>query len=304
MKKLLNSIFVMFFAICMTSIAVQAIESPDSESQSAAQRQSGTIKDFLHWTPERERQVSAHRGGPMPGYPENALETFENATKLGASFVEMDMALTADGVIVLMHDSTLDRTTTCTGLVISITYEDLLKCDLVDNEGSVTAFKVPTLKDTLLWVGGKVVLKLDFKKGVSYARVVEAVRHAGAHNNVMLISYNLRQARAMHAAGPELMLSVSMYDEAMLADVKASGLPMDQLVAWVGIKLGSKTFYDQLHKHGLYINMGTLGPKHRSIDGKIERAGDDSEYLRIFDLGVDIMSTDRVYAVTKVISKP
>lgn len=304
MKKLLNSIFVLFFALCMASFAVQAIESTNSISQSAVQRQGGTIKDFLHWTPEREPLVSAHRGGPMPGYPENALETFENATKLGANFVEMDMALTSDGVIVLMHDSTLDRTTTCIGLVISITYEDLLKCDLVDNDGIVTAFKVPTLKDTLSWVGGKVVLKLDFKKGVPYARVVEAVRHAGAHNNIMLISYNLKQARAMHAVGPELMLSVSIYNEAMLAGVKASGLPIDQLVAWVGVKLGSKAFYDLLHEHGLYINMGTLGPKHRSIDGKIERTGDDSEYLRIFDLGVDIMSTDRVSAVTKVISKP
>lgn len=304
MKKLLNSILGMFFALCMTSIAVQALESTDSEEQTAVQRQGGTIKDFLHWTPEREPLVSAHRGGPMPGYPENALETFENATKLGANFVEMDMALTADGVIVLMHDTTLDRTTTCTGLLISITYDDLLNCYLVDNDGKVTPFKVPTLKDTLLWVGGKVVLKLDFKKGVSYARVVEAVRHAGAQNNVMLISYNLRQARTMHAAGPELMLSVSIYDEAMLADVKASGLPIDQLVAWVGLKRGSKDFYNLLHEHGLYINMGTLGPKHRSIDGKIERAGDDSEYLRIFDLGVDIMSTDRLSAVTKVISKP
>ncbi len=304
MKKQFN---LMLMTFVMTFLAAFAVEPMASQDKAVAPRYTiklpaGGIKEFFHWTTEKTPLVSAHRGGPMAGFPENAIETFDNATKFGPMIIEMDMALTKDGKIILMHDKTLDRTTTCKGNVNSILYEELLKCNLVDNQGVVTAFKVPTLKDTLLWSRDKVVLNLDFKKSVSFASVVELVRATNSANNVVMVSRNLNQAKAMHRAGPELMLSVPIYDAAMLTDIKASGLPLDQVIAWVGTRLGDKDFYNQLHKQGLYVNLGTLGPEHRSIDGQIARAGDDNQYLDILALGVDIIATDRLKAVAKVLN--
>lgn len=304
MKKLFNLTLMSLVALILAANTVQAKQDNGETPRHTIEVPAGGIKEFFHWTAKKTPLISAHRGGPMEGFPENAIETFDNATKYGPMIIEMDMAMTRDGIIVLMHDETLDRTTTCKGQILSITYIELLKCNLVDNEGNITAFKVPTLKDTLLWARGKVVLNLDFKKSVSYRRVVELVRATNSADNVVMVARNQGQAQAMHRAGPELMLSVPIYDAAMLTSVKASGLPLDQVIAWVGTRLGVKAFYHQLHMQGLYVNLGTLGPEHRSIDGQIARAGDDRQYRDIIALGVDIIATDRVKAVAKLLFNP
>ena len=79
------------------------------------------------------------------------------------SFFEIDPRLTKDGVIVLMHDETIDRTTTGKGKVSDYTYAELQQFNLVDRNGNVTAFKIPTLKECLEWSKGKTILNLDIK---------------------------------------------------------------------------------------------------------------------------------------------
>lgn len=73
-------------------------------------------------------QVSAHRGGSAYA-PENTLLAFRNAVRLGVDQLEADTQLTADGVLVLIHDDTLERTTDCAGTVGSKTYTELAACD-------------------------------------------------------------------------------------------------------------------------------------------------------------------------------
>ena len=304
MNLLLASFISLFFVQSNVHASILVKDEAVSSPSYSITIPEGEIKSFFKWHPNRVPLISAHRGGPLPGYPENALESFKNATKYGPMIVEIDMAMTSDGVIVLMHDDTVDRTTTCKGLVSAISYNDLLKCKLVDNDGKITSFKVPTLKDTLSWAVGKVVLNLDFKKGVPYSKVLEAVMQAGAQDSVMLLAYTLKQELAMHAAAPDLMLSAPIYNEKMLAEIKSTSIPLDQVVAWVGTRLGTKDFYDILHAHGLYIILGTLGPMERSIDGDIARSGDESEYRRLFELGADIIATDRVDAAASVLLNP
>ena len=69
--------------------------------------------------------VSGHRGGREKGYPENSLEGFRNVILQAPAFFEIDPRLTKDSVIVLMHDATLDRTTTGKGFLNEYTYEQL-----------------------------------------------------------------------------------------------------------------------------------------------------------------------------------
>lgn len=72
--------------------------------------------------------TSAHRGGAAYA-PENTMMAFENAYRLGVEDIEMDAQLTADNVLVLLHDDTVDRTTDCSGTVLSMTLATLKNCD-------------------------------------------------------------------------------------------------------------------------------------------------------------------------------
>jgi glycerophosphoryl diester phosphodiesterase len=72
--------------------------------------------------------VSAHRGGAAYA-PENTLDAFANAVGLGVDQIETDARLTADGVLVLVHDDTLDRTTDCSGTVSRTNIAQLASCD-------------------------------------------------------------------------------------------------------------------------------------------------------------------------------
>ena len=112
---------------------------------------------FRH-APDRPIVVSGHRGGMMAGYPENCIESFEKTLSMMPSFFEIDPRLTRDSVIVLMHDATIDRTTTGTGRVSDYTYEELQAFFLKDREGNVTPYKIPTLEACIAWSRGRTML--------------------------------------------------------------------------------------------------------------------------------------------------
>src|ERR1700754_5151468 len=74
---------------------------------------------FFHYTGNGKQIISGHRGSHIAGYPENAIETFAYVLKHAPAFFEIDPRLTKDSVIVLLHDDTLDRTTTGKGKLSS-----------------------------------------------------------------------------------------------------------------------------------------------------------------------------------------
>src|SRR6478736_5670565 len=99
-----------------------------------------SIKDFFAYSPDRIPFVSAHRGGPLKGFPENSIATFENTLSKVHSLLEIDPHYTKDGAMVLMHDATLERTSTGHGKVIEYTLKELQELKLKDTEGSITPY--------------------------------------------------------------------------------------------------------------------------------------------------------------------
>src|SRR5690554_568523 len=83
------------------------------------------LYQFLTHTDNRVPLISAHRGGPEAGYPENAIETFEMSAKRQPLIIECDVAITKDSVLVLMHDDKIDRTSTGNGYVNDYTFKEL-----------------------------------------------------------------------------------------------------------------------------------------------------------------------------------
>src|SRR5690606_2801152 len=137
--------------------------------------------------------VSAHRGGPTEGFPENAIETFENSYRQQPVIIECDVRLTKDSVLVLIHDETLERTTTGSGKVADFTWTELRKLRLKDPSGQVTAYRIPSLDQALQWGKGKVIFTIDVNRGVPYAAVVDAIRRKSAEACSIVITYNADQ---------------------------------------------------------------------------------------------------------------
>lgn len=106
---------------------------------------------------------AAHRGGALL-WAENSLLAFRNALALGADFLELDVHLTRDGEVVVIHDATLERTTTGAGPVRERTLAELGAVRLKDRAGAVLEERIPTLDQVVaLAVAGKRQMLLEIK---------------------------------------------------------------------------------------------------------------------------------------------
>ena len=237
--------------------------------------------------------VSAHRGGPTPGLPENAIPTMDALLAAQPAIMEVDVGKSADGVHFLLHDDRLDRTTTGTGEAAAQSWASLSQLRLKDNWGWVTPYAIPTLAEALAWARGRTVLQIDFKRSADYGAVVAAVREAGMGGNVILIAYSAEQAATLHRLAPEMLLSVSVSNLDDVAALKAAGIPEDRMVAFTGTRYPRPELFAELDKADIEVIFGTLGRPPRSIDAVIARLGMDERYAELGKEGVDVLATDR-----------
>ena len=93
--------------------------------------------------------------------PENSLAAIENSIRLGADVVELDVQKTKDGQLILMHDKTLDRTTTGKGKIAEWTLDSIRTLRLKNGAALKTKHRVPTLEEALLTAKGRVMVNLD-----------------------------------------------------------------------------------------------------------------------------------------------
>lgn len=256
-------------------------------------KNSEELKSFFHWTPESKPLISAHRGGPYPGYPENCIETFEYVLKHTPAIIECDIAMTKDENLVMMHDNTLDRTTSGTGLVEHFTLEEIKKLQLKDSEGNVTPYSIPSLREVLEWTKGMAILTLDIKKGVPLNKVIRLVEETNSEAYAVIITYNIEQAKEVYNLNPDLMISASIRNDEELYSILVSGIPLENIIAFTGTSLKSASFYDNLHTKGIYCILGTLG----NLDNKAIAKG-DKIYLDFISIGADILATDRPVEVS------
>jgi glycerophosphoryl diester phosphodiesterase len=106
---------------------------------------------------------AAHRGGALL-WPENSLLAFRNALALGVDFLELDVHLSRDGEVMVIHDATLERTTTGTGPVRERTLAELATLRLKDRGGAVVEERIPTLDQVVaLAAAGKRQILLEIK---------------------------------------------------------------------------------------------------------------------------------------------
>src|SRR6188472_1201192 len=148
--------------------------------------------------PER-RPVVGHRGNAAHA-PENTMESFRQALAAGAECVELDVRLSADGVPVVMHDPTLDRTTDSTGAVASLSAEQLRAADAgarFTRDGGRTfpyrgkGLRIPTLEEVLTELA-QVPLLLEIKTPQVSPAARRVIERLGAEWRCVVESFDVR----------------------------------------------------------------------------------------------------------------
>jgi len=252
---------------------------------------------FLSYESHPGPWISAHRGGGMyTGYPENCLESFQMLIETAPMLIECDVRMTADSVLVLMHDRSVDRTTTGTGRVEDLRWEYLQTLTLKDNQGNPTLFRIPTLEQALKWTKGKAILTLDVKRGVPFEQVITTVEANRAERYAAIITYNLTDAKKVYGLNPTLAISASMRNAEESEAFFQSGIPPQNLIAFTGTRLSSDSLYTAHHQAGILNILGTLG----NLD-RMAAANGDSLYKVWLAKGVDILATDRPKEVVKAL---
>ncbi|PWJ53199.1 glycerophosphoryl diester phosphodiesterase [Quadrisphaera granulorum] len=251
----------------------------------------------------------AHRGGAA--HPENSLAAFDDAVALGYRFLETDVHATADGVLVALHDPTLDRTTDGTGPLSALTWEQVSRLRLRDATGAVTQHAPVRLEDLLdAWADQRprVRLNVDVKEVGAVAPMVAllAARRRDAHR-VCVASFSDGRRRAVVAAlaarGVPVTSSagtagvlrflvgarLGLRGKILRALVGADALQVPQTSAVAGrqVRIVTGLLVEAAHSAGLSVHVWTVD--------------DPTDVHRLLDLGVDGIVTDDAAAVREVL---
>jgi len=161
---------------------------------------------------ERELPIVAHRGAS--GYaPENTIAAFDMAVQLQADYIELDVRMCKDGELVVMHDETVERTTTGSGYVQAYTLQEIKLLASRTADGYVDAKeKVPTLKEVLTRYHGSVGLVIEVKTSPFYPgledKLVEVLSRYRQPHRMMIQSFDVEAVRYIHARLPHIPAGV------------------------------------------------------------------------------------------------
>lgn len=219
-------------------------------------------------------QVFAHRGGCALG-PENTTAAFDLGLAAGADGLELDVHLSADGVVVVCHDDTLDRTTAAKGAVAKLTAAELASvdagCRYSDGRGGYPfrerGVGVPALREVLeRYPGVPIIVEMKVNSEAMGRAVAEVVRSAGAVDRVCVAGYGPRAMAAARAAVPGMVTSAS-HPEVRLAVYRSmAGWPVRdvayqayQVPERAGlIPVATRRFIRHAHEAGVRVQIWTV----------------------------------------------
>lgn len=295
MKHVYYILLLVFVVSCKKDVSNT---NTSTDNKADAFKKSVLIEAFKY-RPNTKPIISVHRGGKsITNYPENCLETLQYINDSIPAIYEIDVAKTKDKKLVLLHDKSIDRTTTGTGTVTSLTYKELKAFNLVDDFGNKTTFKIPLFTDVLKWAKtNNVVLTVDIKRSVAVEEVIKAIRKEKAEDVCVIITYDMEQAQEAYKLAPDLLLSVTARNEKELDWLMHSSIPTENMLAFTGTSLSPNDFYKKIQSYGMKTILGTLG----NLDKKAESKG-NLPYKVWQYKGIDIFATDRPFAAAEALN--
>jgi glycerophosphoryl diester phosphodiesterase len=153
--------------------------------------------------PTRHVVAISHRGEHLH-HPENTIPAFEEAIRVGADFIEVDVQTTADGKLVLSHDSTVNRCTDGAGEVRSMTFEQTQRLDAGIKTGAEFAgTRIPTFDSVLSLAHGRIGVYVDLKNATAQA-IVDAIQKRDMVERVVIYRGSIPLLKEIQAIDPRL----------------------------------------------------------------------------------------------------
>ncbi|MBL7047785.1 MAG: glycerophosphodiester phosphodiesterase [Candidatus Marinimicrobia bacterium] len=226
-----------------------------------------------------------HRGAC--GYePENTLISFKKAIDLGVDMIELDVHLTRDKEVIVMHDETLDRTTNGKGRLRDKNLSEIKSYTTKDKKQPI-----PTLQEVIDVVKGKTEINIEIKLEDTAVEVLEIVKKNGIENDVVVSSNYPKSLQVVKKMNPNVRTALLYY-----ATKTGPGLPIlvfFSRIAFPCVKklifkrlraaqadylnltyfLAKKRFVNELHKLGYKVNVWTVNKKH--MIKKMKKVGVD-----------------------------
>ena len=237
---------------------------------------------LLGWSSGKDESmkplVIAHRGASRDE-PENTLRAFETAIRQGAQMIEMDLQITGDGQVIVLHDETLDHTTDRKGRVDRLTLSEIKQADAGKGE------RIPTLTETLDLTLGQVRLYLEIKDPRAARPTLETIRARRCEADVMLASFDLNLMRDLGREIADIELGLILGSESWNPLIR-----WREAFPWVSLR--------KINYQVLSLQAAICYPY---LARKIKRQGkklfvwtvdEPAEISRLIDLGVDGIVTN------------
>lgn len=283
----------------------------------------------------------AHRGGVID-FPENTLYAYAEVAKAGADVLEMDVYQTVDNELVILHDLDVDRTTNGTGNVVDLTLEELRELDaaywFVPGLGtphdrpaeeyvfrgiasgdkppppgySAADFRIPTLEEALQRFAAKLInleLKPDLDGSGNYEQqMADLLQNYGRYTDIIAASFVDEAANNFKAVAPCVFTSVPL-DQGTVIVLGAQGeATMPPVPEHVAFQVPPDTSQIGQIPEGFFlevVNPDFVQDAHAvNLAVQVWTVNSCEEMLRMMDLGVDAIMTDRPLLLEEVLNTP
>jgi glycerophosphoryl diester phosphodiesterase len=248
------------------------------------------------YTDTREVLVIAHRGG-RGLWPENTMYAFEQAARMGVDVLEFDVHTTADSVLVVIHDDTVDRTTDGTGRVEDLPFEALRRLDAGyrwSGDGQKTfpyrgrGLTIPTLEEALeAFPGRRMNIELKSSGMAVVERFVRTIREHQRIDRTLVASFNGETIGYLRGRHPTLATAATAREAVSFLVLHALRLDVVYIPAaqafqvppsLFGVPFVDRRYVRNAHRHNMDVHVWTIN------DPEVMR--------RLIDAGVDGIMTD------------
>jgi glycerophosphoryl diester phosphodiesterase len=230
----------------------------------------------------------AHRGGASEA-PENTMPAFEHAVRLGYRYVETDVHLTADGVLLAFHDDVLDRVTDRSGTIAELPWSVVREAK-VDGREPIPRFK------ELLGTWPELRVNIDPKHDGAVDALIDVLRRAGATDRVCVGAFSDARIARVRDALPGVCTSLGPIGALQLGQAAQGEAvpelpdPCAQLPTHFGeSEVVTAPLLAAAHERGMQVHVWTID--------------DRNEMERLLDLGVDGIMTDRPAVLREVLEQ-
>ena len=258
--------------------------------------------------------VISHRGD-WRNYPENSIPAIESVIRMGVDMMELDVKMTKDSVLVLMHDQTINRMTNGKGLIKDMTYDSLMTFKLKRAHNVTTdSLRIPTLREALLCCKDRILVNVDHAYPY-YKEIVELTEELGVTGQVLMKGKsNIDKVNEDMAKHENNLLYMPIIDinrpkgQALFAEYLERGVvPMAFEVCWQVPGEEIENCEAEIKKMGSKLWVNTFWPSVCGGLGNDDDAALAAEdpadvYAQYLEMGASMIQTDRPEMLIKYLS--